>query len=68
MILLTKLNGSQFYINAELIQTVEDTPNTVITLLDHTKILIKESAIDVAEKYIQYRQRVHQPISNQEKK
>ena len=66
MILLTRFNGSQFYINAELIQTVEDTPNTVITLLDHTKFLVKETSMEVVEKYIQYRQRVHQPMRNQE--
>jgi flagellar protein FlbD len=66
MILLTRVNGSQFYMNAELIQTVEETPNTVITLLDHTKFLVKETAVEVVEKFIQYRQRVHQPMRNQD--
>ncbi len=62
MILLTRFNGTQFYINADLIQTVEETPNTVITLLDHTKFIVKESAATVAEKYVQFKQKVNQPF------
>lgn len=62
MLLLTRFNGSQFFINPELIQTVEETPNTVITLTDHTKLVVKETAATVVERFLQYRQKVIQPI------
>jgi flagellar protein FlbD len=62
MILLTRLNGTQFYINAEMIQTVEETPNTVISLVDHNKYIVKECAAVVAEKFLQYRQKLTQHI------
>lgn len=62
MILLTRFNGTQFYINAELIQTVEETPNTVITLLDHTKFVVSDPAALVVERFIEYRRKLYQPM------
>lgn len=62
MILLTRFNGTQFYINAELIQTVEETPNTIITLLDHTKIVVSDPAEVVVERIIEYRKKLYQPL------
>jgi len=38
MIHVTRLNGSKFHINALLIETVEDTPDTIITLTTGKKI------------------------------
>ncbi|MBO8162461.1 MAG: flagellar FlbD family protein [Brevibacillus sp.] len=48
MILLTRLNGSQFYLNATHIELVEATPDTVITLHNGKKYLVKEPAEVVA--------------------
>ncbi|MEN6434284.1 MAG: flagellar FlbD family protein [Anaerolineaceae bacterium] len=62
MILLTRFNGTQFYINAELIQTVEETPNTVVTLLDRTRFVVVEPAATVAERFVQYKQKINQPL------
>ncbi len=39
MIKVTRLNGKQLYINAELIRTLEGTPDTVISLTDGTRSL-----------------------------
>lgn len=61
MLLLTRLNGTHFYVNAELIQTIEETPNTVITLLDHNRLVVLEPAEVVVERYMQYRQKINQP-------
>lgn len=55
MILVTRLNGSQFYINAEMIQVVESTPDTVISLTNDTKVVVKESADEVILKIIEYK-------------
>lgn len=60
MILVTRLNGTQFYVNAELIQYVEPTPDTVITLTNNNKIIVKDSAQSVVEKIIEYQQKIHQ--------
>ncbi len=43
MIEVTRLNGTKFLINSNLIGTVEETPDTVLTLTDGKKIIVKES-------------------------
>ena len=43
MIDVTKMNGKMFTINAELIESVEEVPDTVITLTTGKKIIVKES-------------------------
>ena len=43
MIDVTKMNGMNIKINSDLIETVEDTPDTVITLTTGRKIIVKES-------------------------
>lgn len=62
MILLTRLNGTEFYLNPELIQSVEKTPDTVITLLNEKKLVVRESPEVIRERYIEYRQRITQPL------
>jgi flagellar protein FlbD len=54
MIRLTRLNNKQLVVNAELIKFVEETPDTVVTLRDNEKILVKDSADEVIEKVIAY--------------
>ncbi len=61
MIQLTRFNGSKLYLNAELIQTVEGTPDTVITLTNNVKIVVRESPKTVIEKIITYQRLVHNP-------
>ncbi|EOS51613.1 flagellar protein FlbD [Lachnospiraceae bacterium MD335] len=47
MIEVTRLNGTKFLINSNLIGTVEETPDTVLTLTDGKKIIVKESRLEV---------------------
>ena len=54
--------------NCELIRTIESTPDTVITLVNNEKIMVKESVQEVMDKTMQYKQEVfrfpeHQNIS-----
>lgn len=63
MIQLTRLNGSHFYLNPELIQSVEKTPDSVITLVNEKKLVVKESPEQICERYIEYRQRIHNPLN-----
>jgi len=44
MITVTRLNGSHVMINALLIETVEETPDTVVTLTTGKKLVVKEKA------------------------
>lgn len=47
MIEVTKLNGTKFLINSNLIGIVEETPDTVITLTDGKKYIVKETRGDI---------------------
>ena len=44
---VTKLNGSKILINSDLIETVEETPDTVVSLTTGKKLLVKESRQEV---------------------
>jgi flagellar protein FlbD len=54
MIILTKLNYAQIAVNANLIEFIEETPDTVITLTNNDKIVVKESIADIIEKVVSY--------------
>ncbi|MEA4906630.1 MAG: flagellar FlbD family protein [Chloroflexi bacterium] len=58
MILVTRLNGTQYYVNAELIQTVEATPDTIISLTNNAKLVVKEKPEIIIERVIEYQNRV----------
>ncbi len=47
MVELTKLNGIPFVLNSDLIESVEETPDTVITLTNGKKIIVKERRQEV---------------------
>ena len=55
MIWVTRLNGSEIVINADLIETVESTPDTVVTLVDGKKYVVHESAHDIVMRVRAYR-------------
>ena len=62
MIYVTQRNGSKIYINPELIQTVESTPDTVITLLSNKKMIVKDTPQEIAERFIEYRRKTLTPL------
>ena len=55
MIELTKMNGSVVLVNCEVIEMVEETPDTVITLTTGRKIIVKESRQEVKNLVKSYR-------------
>lgn len=59
MIVLHKLNGSEFVLNDQHIETIEETPDTVITLTNEKKYLVKESSDEVIKKIVEYKRRAH---------
>lgn len=62
MIEVTRFNDSKFMVNAELIQTVEETPDTVVTLTTGTKFIVKDSCEEIKEKVIAYKRRIFAPF------
>ncbi len=58
MIELTKLNGVLFIVNAELIETIEATPDTVITLINGRKMMVKETVDEVVTKAVSYKKQL----------
>lgn len=56
MITLTRLNGNKFVVNAELIRTVEQLPDTTITLINGDHLLVKETMEDVVDRAVAYGQ------------
>lgn len=55
MIVVHRLNGKEFILNCELIKYVEATPDTLITLSDNEKIMVKESVKDVISATVRYK-------------
>ena len=54
MIKLTRLNDEEFVLNAELIKTVEASPNTVITITSGNKYIVKEEVQQVIDAVVEY--------------
>jgi flagellar protein FlbD len=58
MIKLTKINGSPVVVNADLLEMVEATPDTIVTLSTGKKILVRDSIDEVIRKVVAYKQEV----------
>ena len=58
MIELTRLNGVKFSINAELVEVIETTPDTVITLTTGRKLIVKESRQEVKNLVLSYKREI----------
>ena len=54
MIRLTRLNDKPFVMNADLIESLEATPDTVITLVNHDKVVVRESVDEVVRRAVEY--------------
>ena len=61
MIKLTLYNNSDVIVNADLIECVEHTPDTLISLTTGKKVMVKESVEDVISKVVAYRRLIHKP-------
>jgi flagellar protein FlbD len=66
VISVTRTNGSRIYINAELIQTVEATPDTIITLTNNKMLIVRDTPQQIAERFIEYRRKTLAPIRGDE--
>ncbi len=62
MIMVTRLNGTVVHLNAELIESIESTPDTLITLYTGKKLMVSESIDEVTFRVMRYRRQVSQRV------
>ncbi len=55
MILVTRLNGPRLALNCDLIERAEETPDTILTLVDGTKYLVQESVGEIIVRIREFR-------------
>ena len=65
MIELTKFNSEaqkkgKFILNAELIETIEETPDTVVTLMNGKKLIVDEPMEEIVRRVMKYRRALKQ--------
>ncbi|KRN30741.1 flagellar FlbD family protein [Liquorilactobacillus mali] len=58
MIELVGLNGKTFFLNADLIFKIEETPDTIITLVDDRNIIVRNKAVEIKKLIIEYRREI----------
>ncbi len=58
MIRLTRLNGKSFILNCDLIETIEETPDTVISLTTDKKIIVYETIDEVIDSIVKYKKKI----------
>jgi uncharacterized protein YlzI (FlbEa/FlbD family) len=58
MIELTRLNGTPMVLNSDLIKTAEASPDTMLTLINGEKLIVREGTAEVVERILGYRARL----------
>jgi len=58
LIAITKLNGGMMIINADLIETVEATPDTIISLTTGKKYMVRDTVEEIIAKVIEFRRKL----------
>jgi flagellar protein FlbD len=61
MIALTRLNGHPIMVNCDLIESLEETPDTVVTLTSGNKFIVRDSMRDVQQRIVDYKRRIYGP-------
>jgi flagellar protein FlbD len=63
MICLTRLDGTRLVVNSALIEIVEAKPDTIVTLTNGKKLVVREEPEVIIEKVIQFKKSVSDPFS-----
>ena len=58
MIQLTRLNSNPIALNSDLIKFVENAPDTVITLINGEKVIVRETSDEVIQRIVEFRRAV----------
>ena len=62
MVKVTKFSGVEVALNADLIETIEATPDTVIALTNGRKVMVKETVEEIVERVIEYKKRIFENV------
>ena len=66
MIALNRLNNQPIMVNADLIETLEATPDTVVTLTSGNKLIVRDTPLEVRAKIIDYKRQIHATCADHE--
>lgn len=58
MITVTRLNGKELTVNSDLIESMEETPDTVITFSNGTRLIVSEKISVIKDRIIKYKQEI----------
>lgn len=61
MIVLTRLNGERVMVNSDLIETVEQTPDTIITLMSGNKLIVRDSMETIQDRIVDFKRKIYGP-------
>ncbi len=59
MIRATRLNQEPFYINPDLIEFIEETPDTVVTMASGRKLVVREKIDTIVDEIVAFRRRIY---------
>lgn len=59
MIKVTRLNDAVLMINVEMIQSLQATPDTVITFTNHDRLMVKEPVEEISQRIVEYQRTVY---------
>ena len=62
MIILTKLDGSTFLLNCDLIEEIFANPDTTIRLVNDKIVIVKDTIEEIVQKTIDYRKQIYQLV------
>ncbi len=65
MIAVTRLDGQKLFVNADLIESIEQTPDTIISFTSGHKMLVRDHPQDLARRVIEYKRETLAPLTEQ---
>ena len=61
MIVLTRLNGDRVMVNSDLIETVEQAPDTIITLMSGNKLIVRDPMQTISDRIVEFKRKIYGP-------
>ena len=61
MVRVTRLNHTPIVLNSDMIEHIEGTPDTVISLFNGQRLMVLESAEEIINRVVEFRRRIHEP-------
>jgi flagellar protein FlbD len=61
VIALTRLNGHPVMVNCDLIEQIEETPDTVVTLTSGNRLIVRDSSLEIQKKIVEFKRQIYGP-------